>query len=75
MPTSEVVGDGVISLRRSRMPKSDLAGGEGGGEWDGSSRMPESELVGGGMIFLRRAHMPKSDLACGGGGGDWDGSC
>ena len=57
MPTSEVVGDGVIYLRRSCMPKSDLAGGEGGGEWDGSSRMPESELVGGDVIFLRRAHM------------------
>jgi len=75
MPMSEVVGDGVVSLRRSHMPKLDLAGGEGGGEWDRSSHMPELELVGGGVIFLRRAHMPKSDLACGGGGGDWDRSC
>ena len=74
MPMSEVVGDGVISLRRSRMAKSDLAGREGGGEWDRSSHMPELELVGGGVIFLRRAHMRKSDLACRGEGGDWDGS-
>ena len=37
MPESELVGGGMIFLRRAHMPKSDLACGGGGGDWDGSS--------------------------------------